>query len=89
MVPNLQGLKCPVTGWEFQSYGENDEMNDLMIKFVVKMQSLMNREEGQDLVEYALVVALIGFAAVAGMGTLANDINSAFSNIGAKLLTTA
>jgi pilus assembly protein Flp/PilA len=50
---------------------------------------LMLQEEGQDLVEYALVVALIGFAAVAGMGTLANDINSAFSNIGASLLTTA
>jgi len=49
----------------------------------------MLQDEGQDLVEYALVVALIGFAAVAGVGTLANDINTAFSNIGATLLTTA
>jgi len=55
----------------------------------VRIQCLMMQEEGQDLVEYALVVALIGFAAVAGMGTLANDINSAFSNIGSTLLTTA
>ena len=51
------------------------------------MRRLIMREEGQDLVEYALVVALIGFAAVAGMGTLANDINSAFSNIGTALTT--
>jgi len=30
-----------------------------LIKLYVKFQDLMNREEGQDLVEYALVVALI------------------------------
>jgi pilus assembly protein Flp/PilA len=42
-------------------------------------------EQGQDLIEYTLVAALIGFAAVAGMGTLAGDINIAFSKIGSKL----
>jgi pilus assembly protein Flp/PilA len=42
-------------------------------------------EDGQDLVEYALVVALIALAATAGMGTLATDINNAFSNIGTVL----
>jgi pilus assembly protein Flp/PilA len=41
--------------------------------------------EGQDLIEYALVVALIAFAATAGMSTVAGDINAAFSNIGSKL----
>jgi pilus assembly protein Flp/PilA len=64
-------------------------MKEMINKLSAKIQCLIAREEGQDLVEYALVVALIGFAAVAGMGTLANDINSAFSNIGASLLTTA
>ena len=33
-------------------------------------------EEGQDLIEYALVVALIAFAATAGMSTLATIINA-------------
>ena len=42
-------------------------------------------EQGQDLIEYTLVAALIGFAAVAGMGTLAGNINTAFSKIGSKL----
>jgi pilus assembly protein Flp/PilA len=64
-------------------------MKYIVTKLSVRIRYLMLQEEGQDLVEYALVVALIGFAAVAGMGTLANDINSAFSNIGASLLTTA
>ena len=44
-------------------------------------------EHGQDLVEYALVVALIAFAAVAGMNTLASNINSAFSKVGSKLIS--
>ncbi len=42
-------------------------------------------ESGQDLIEYALIAALVAFAAVAGMQTLAGKINSAFSIIGSKL----
>ena len=49
------------------------------------MQHLIKREEGQDLIEYALVVALIAFAAVASMQTVANDINALFVAIGAAL----
>ena len=35
------------------------------------------KDDGQDLVEYALVVALVAFAATAGMKTLATGINGA------------
>ena len=42
-------------------------------------------ESGQDLIEYALVAALIAFAAVAAMQALASNINNAFSVIGSKL----
>ena len=45
------------------------------------VRSLVEREEGQDLVEYALVVALIAFGAIAGMQFLASGINNAFSDI--------
>jgi len=62
-------------------------MNLNLWKLYIKMQNLMAREEGQDLIEYALVVALIAFAATVGMGTLASDINLAFSNIGTMLTT--
>jgi len=51
----------------------------------IKLQNVLKGEEGQDLIEYALVVALIAFAAVGAMQTLAVDINSAFLGIGNKL----
>jgi pilus assembly protein Flp/PilA len=60
-------------------------MNDLMIKMYVAVKSMIEREEGQDLVEYALVVALIAFGAIAGMSFLAKGINNAFSGISTTL----
>jgi pilus assembly protein Flp/PilA len=56
----------------------------LLVKAQVALASLKN-EDGQDLVEYALVVALVAFAATAGMKTLASGLNLAFSNIAATL----
>ena len=49
------------------------------------LHALHNDESGQDLIEYALVAALIAFGAVVAMGALANDINKAFSTIGGTL----
>ena len=60
-------------------------MNNLFLTLYVKLQTLVTREEGQDLVEYALLIALIAFACTAGMGTLATSINSAFSAIAGRL----
>jgi pilus assembly protein Flp/PilA len=42
-------------------------------------------ESGQDLIEYALIAALIALGAVVGMDTVANEINSAFNIISQKL----
>jgi pilus assembly protein Flp/PilA len=61
-------------------------MKDTLLKLSIKMQTLLMNEEGQDLIEYALVVSLIAFAATVGMRTLATDINLAFTNIGATLV---
>ena len=62
-------------------------MNDRLLKISAQIQGLLMNEEAQDLIEYALVVALIAFAATAGMSTLATKINTAFTNIGTKLTT--
>ena len=63
-------------------------MNNMILKAFVKMQMLkaqLKDEQGQDLIEYALVVALIAFAAVAGMNSVATKINAAFTSIGSML----
>jgi pilus assembly protein Flp/PilA len=60
-------------------------MKDRLLMLSVKMQTLLVHDEGQDLIEYALVLSLIAFAAVATMKTLALDINTAYANIGAAL----
>jgi pilus assembly protein Flp/PilA len=62
-------------------------LNNLLIMLYLKFQDLTKGEEGQDLVEYALVVALIAFGATAGMSALAGGINSAFDTISQSLAT--
>ena len=52
------------------------------------LRSIISREEGQDLVEYALVVALIAFGAITGMGYLATGLNTAFSTVASTLTAT-
>jgi pilus assembly protein Flp/PilA len=60
-------------------------MNSVFLKFLCRVQSLTLREEGQDLVEYALVVALVAFATTASMSNLGKGLSSAFSKISSTL----
>jgi len=69
---------------EFKTRGKT-KMNDLLLKMYIKMQNFAASEEGQDLVEYALVVALIAFGAVGAMKGLSKEINIAFSAISSDL----
>ncbi len=66
-------------------------MRDLSLKLFVRMQALKDAlvrdERGQDLIEYALVVALIALAATVSMKTVATAISTAFTSIGSKLTT--
>lgn len=56
-------------------------MNDLFLRLLVKLQTLAMREEGQDLVEYALVVGLISVAAVSTLKQAATAINGIITSI--------
>jgi pilus assembly protein Flp/PilA len=53
------------------------------------MKSMFKRlwkdEEGQDLVEYGLLLVLVSLAAVAAMSTLAIAISTAFGNAASNL----
>lgn len=63
-------------------------MRTAFLKVYVKSHILweaLKEEKGQDLIEYALVCALIALAATAGMGTLADGINAAFKTVSNNL----
>jgi pilus assembly protein Flp/PilA len=60
-------------------------MKDLFYKLSFRMELLkhpLQNEQAQDLIEYALLVAFVAFAATAGMQSLATSINTAFTTIG-------
>jgi len=56
-------------------------------KLYIYFATLLNREEGQDLVEYALFVALTAFGAVISMKGLSTEIKIAFNAISSDLAT--
>lgn len=49
------------------------------------LKNLMTDESGQDLIEYALVAALVGLGSVAAMNSLAGSIASTFNGVGNAL----
>jgi pilus assembly protein Flp/PilA len=49
------------------------------------LKRLWREEEGQDLVEYGLLLVLVALAATAGMTSLAGAINTTFTNAGTNL----
>ena len=60
-------------------------MNDLLPRLIAKLQSLIASEEGQDLVEYALLVCLIALAAIAGVDKVASAVTNVFTRISSSL----
>ena len=49
------------------------------------LNNLINEDSGQDLIEYALVAALVGLAAVTAMTSVGKTISNIFTNIGTSL----
>ena len=49
------------------------------------LNRLHNDEAGQGIVEYMLIIALVAFAATAGMSSLASGVNSAMTKISSIL----
>ena len=53
--------------------------------FVTPLRALLKEDSGQDLIEYALIAALIALGAIASMGALSNQISNEFNSIGNSL----
>ena len=66
-----------------------DEMMQMLLSLYIKMQNLLEQENGQDLVEYALIVALIALACTAGLKSLASVISNAFFQNAAGVINNA
>ncbi len=60
-------------------------MNNILLKIYLKMQNLSRDEAGQDLIEYALVAALIAVVSIAMMRKVGSAVNMVFSNISSAL----
>lgn len=60
-------------------------MNTLVLKLYVKAQNLLAGEEGQDLVEYALLVSLVALGCISAVGSVASAITLVFNNISTSI----
>ena len=60
----------------------------MALSLITRLQSIVRREEGQDLLEYALLVALIALVAVGAITLAGPNVNSIFGRIAAALGTT-
>jgi pilus assembly protein Flp/PilA len=53
--------------------------------FVNRLRALVRDDEGQDLIEYALLVGLISLVAVLAITSAGTSVNSIFSKISTEL----
>jgi pilus assembly protein Flp/PilA len=60
-------------------------MRDGLLTLYLNLQTLANSEEGQDLVEYALLICLLSLAAITGVNYVATAVTTVFSNISSSL----
>jgi pilus assembly protein Flp/PilA len=59
----------------------------MLLRTYLFVQRILKEEHGQDLVEYALIIALIALSASVGMKSLAGGINHAFQSVSVALAT--
>jgi len=58
-----------------------------MALIINRLRTLANNESGQDLLEYALLVALIALVAVGAVTLAGNSVNDIFTNVADALAT--
>ena len=56
-----------------------------MLSLYMKLRSLTTRQEGQGMVEYALILVLVSIVVIVILLTMGNQIKNVFSNVVAAL----
>ena len=59
----------------------------MMLNLYTRFQALVRNEEGQDLLEYALLVALIALVAVGAITATGTNVSNIFTAISEELVT--
>jgi pilus assembly protein Flp/PilA len=59
------------------------------MNLITRLRALLRLDKGQDLLEYALLVALIALVAVIAVGTTGSGVNTIFTNISGQLTKAA
>jgi pilus assembly protein Flp/PilA len=60
-------------------------MNNLLLKLFINLQNLRKSEQGQDLVEYALLVSIIALGLITGIKSVATTVSNVFNNVSSSL----
>jgi Flp pilus assembly pilin Flp len=60
-------------------------MQDILLRLYVKFQNLKRGEEGQDLVEYALLIGFIALVCIAAIAPVGSSLSKMYSNIGTSV----
>ena len=60
-----------------------------MMNLIVRMRSFAVNDEGQDLLEYALLIALIALVCVGAITIACTKVQAIFSNVGNQLVVPA
>ena len=60
-------------------------MSEVILKLYMKFVALRFGDEGQDLVEYSLLLCLISLTLISAISGISTAVNTTFSNISASL----
>jgi pilus assembly protein Flp/PilA len=61
----------------------------MTMELITRLRALVNNDEGQDLLEYALLVALIALVCVGAIGLAGTNVNIIFGKIAGALTTSS
>jgi pilus assembly protein Flp/PilA len=64
-------------GGESNEGRESQEMTELLLK----LKTFWNREEGQGLVEYALILVLVSIVAITALGLIGTNVNNVLNTV--------
>lgn len=59
----------------------------MVLELITRLQSIVKKDQGQDLLEYALLVALIALVCVGAIALAGTNVNTIFGNIAGALTT--